>query len=85
MLSWLAKLIISRVMARTRAGDIGPTLQMDADDVVLRVPGDNSWSGEFRGKQEVERWLGPNLNYDPIAPVTASGAACACGVPHLVA
>ena len=31
--------------------------------------------------QEIERWLGPNLNYDPAA--TAS-AACACGVPHPV-
>ncbi|MGB8166769.1 MAG: vitamin B12 dependent-methionine synthase activation domain-containing protein, partial [Chthoniobacteraceae bacterium] len=30
--------------------------------------------------QEIERWLGPNLNYDPAVP--KSGAACACGVPH---
>ena len=29
--------------------------------------------------QEVERWLGPNLNYDPVA---RPGVACACGVPH---
>jgi 5-methyltetrahydrofolate--homocysteine methyltransferase len=36
--------------------------------------------------QEVERWLGPNLNYDPAVPVAnASPAACACGVPHAVA
>jgi 5-methyltetrahydrofolate--homocysteine methyltransferase len=34
--------------------------------------------------QEVERWLAPNLNYDPGAPTAAVGAACACGVPHLV-
>ena len=30
--------------------------------------------------QEVERWLGPNLNYDPARPT--AGAGCACGVPH---
>jgi 5-methyltetrahydrofolate--homocysteine methyltransferase len=30
--------------------------------------------------QEVERWLGPWLNYDPAKAV--SSAACACGVPH---
>ncbi len=29
--------------------------------------------------QEVERWLGPNLNYDPATP---AGAGCACGVAH---
>jgi 5-methyltetrahydrofolate--homocysteine methyltransferase len=36
---------------------------------------------------EVERWLGPNLNYDP-AKVEPTAAAspdrCGCGVPHLV-
>jgi 5-methyltetrahydrofolate--homocysteine methyltransferase len=36
----------------------------------------------------VERWLGPNLNYDPdtvggAAPApSTTNAACACGVPH---
>jgi 5-methyltetrahydrofolate--homocysteine methyltransferase len=35
--------------------------------------------------QEVERWLSPNLNYDPGASAPTSNAACACGVPHLVA
>ncbi len=32
--------------------------------------------------QEVERWLGPNLNYDP-APIGGGGTvACSCGVIH---
>jgi hypothetical protein len=30
--------------------------------------------------QEVEKWLGPWLNYDPAKAV--SSVACACGVPH---
>ena len=30
--------------------------------------------------QEVERWLGPYLNYDPAK--TTSAVACGCGVPH---
>jgi 5-methyltetrahydrofolate--homocysteine methyltransferase len=30
--------------------------------------------------QETERWLGPNLNYEPGAASAASG--CACGLPH---
>ncbi len=57
MLSWLAKQIISRVMARARAGDIGPTLALDSPDVHFVFPGDNSWSGEYRGKDEHRRWL----------------------------
>jgi 5-methyltetrahydrofolate--homocysteine methyltransferase len=32
--------------------------------------------------QEVERWLGPYLNYDPVAPAGIGPATCACGVPH---
>jgi uncharacterized protein len=57
LLSWLAHQILSRVMARTRAGDIRPTLALDAKDVQLTFPGDNSWSGTFRGKQAVKQWL----------------------------
>ena len=57
MLSWLAKQMLSRTMAHTREGDIGPTLRMEADDVRFRFPGNNSWAGEFVGKREVERWL----------------------------
>ncbi|MEO6035223.1 MAG: methionine synthase [Verrucomicrobiota bacterium] len=35
--------------------------------------------------EEVERWLGPYLNYDPVsvkAAAPASRIACACGLPH---
>jgi uncharacterized protein len=55
--SWLAKQLISFVMGRTRDGDVRPTLFLDAPDVVLTFPGRNSWSGTFRGKDEVARWL----------------------------
>jgi ketosteroid isomerase-like protein len=57
MLSWLSKQTITRVMAHTRAGNIEPTLRLDADNVRFVFPGDNSWSGEIRGKQELRRWL----------------------------
>jgi ketosteroid isomerase-like protein len=55
--SWLAKKLTSYVMAHTRAGDVGPTLRLDAPDVQLTFPGQNSWSGVHRGKPQVERWL----------------------------
>src|SRR5437762_2634375 len=57
LLSWLASKIVSYAMARTRAGDIRPTLALDAPDIEMTFPGDNSWSGVYRGKAEVERWL----------------------------
>lgn len=57
LLSWLAMRVISYVMRRTRAGDVRPTLMLDATDVELTFPGQNSWSGVFRGKDEVARWL----------------------------
>jgi ketosteroid isomerase-like protein len=53
----LVAALIRRNMKRIRAGDYGPTLQMDARDVRLRFPGDSSWAGEIVGKDEVERWL----------------------------
>jgi ketosteroid isomerase-like protein len=57
MLSWLAKKMIARNMRAASVGDIGPTLKLDAKDVRFRFPGDNSWAGELRGKDQVERWL----------------------------
>jgi ketosteroid isomerase-like protein len=57
MRSWLAMRILSRNMARLRAGDYGPTLRLDARDVRFRFPGDNSWAGELQGKDALERWL----------------------------
>lgn len=57
MISWLTKQLISRVMAGTRAGDIRPTLMLDAPDVRFVFPGENSWSGEFNGREEHRKWL----------------------------
>jgi hypothetical protein len=57
MLSWLAKKMIARNMERARAGDIGPTLRMDAEDVRFRFPGDSSWATELQGKEQLEQWL----------------------------
>jgi ketosteroid isomerase-like protein len=57
MLSWLAKKMISRNMKAVRAGDIGPTLAMDAEDVEFTFPGDSSFAPGARNKAELERWL----------------------------
>src|SRR5438309_873425 len=57
MLSWLGKRLIGWVMGRTRAGDIRPTLMLDAADVRFVFPGSNSWSGTYDGKSAHQAWL----------------------------
>jgi ketosteroid isomerase-like protein len=57
MQSWIAKQLVTRMMAGLRARDLSLVLRLDADDVVLRFPGDSSWGGVIRGKAEHERWL----------------------------
>jgi ketosteroid isomerase-like protein len=57
MLVWPTKKLLSYVMARSRAGEIRPTLMLDRPDVQFVFPGANSWSGQFHGKDEHRRWL----------------------------
>jgi ketosteroid isomerase-like protein len=57
MFSWPAKKLITRVMAANRAGDIRPTLLLDAPDLQFVFPGSNSWSGTFSGKDAHRQWL----------------------------
>jgi hypothetical protein len=57
MLSWLAGKMIARNMDSIRAGDAGPTLAMDADDVKFAFPGDSSFAPGAANKRELERWL----------------------------
>ncbi len=57
MLSWLAGKMIGYVLAQNRAGNIRPMLWLAAPDVTLTFPGDNSWSGVYRGRDTVRRWM----------------------------
>jgi ketosteroid isomerase-like protein len=57
MLSWLAKAMLRRNMARLRDGDYGLLLRLDARDVRFRFPGDSSWATEIENREDLERWL----------------------------
>ena len=57
MLSWLMKRLLSWVMSHTRAGDIRPTLALDAPDMSFAFPGSNSWSGTYNGRDAHRQWL----------------------------
>ncbi len=57
MLSWLAGKMIARNMESMRAGDPGPTLAMDADDIKFTFPGESSFAPGASNKRELEQWL----------------------------
>jgi ketosteroid isomerase-like protein len=57
MLSWLAEKMIARNMKSMRAGDPGPTLAMDADDIKFTFPGNSSFAPGANDKRELEQWL----------------------------
>jgi ketosteroid isomerase-like protein len=57
MFSWLAGKMIARNMKSIRAGDLAPTLAMDADDVKFTFPGDSSFAPGASNKRELEQWL----------------------------
>ena len=57
MLSWLAGKMIARNMRSMRAGDPGPTLAMDADDIKFTFPGESSFAPGASNKRELEQWL----------------------------
>lgn len=57
MLSWLAGKMIDRNMKSMRAGDPGPTLAMDAEDISFTFPGDSSFAPGASNKKELEQWL----------------------------
>lgn len=57
MLSWLAGKMIARNMTAIRAGDPGPTLALDAEDIRFTFPGDSSFAPGASSKRELEQWL----------------------------
>src|SRR5207249_4803929 len=55
--AWTVRAMLRRNLRHLRAGDVEPLFATYADDVRFVFPGRSSWSGEFRGKEEVERWV----------------------------
>jgi ketosteroid isomerase-like protein len=57
MLSWLGGKLVRYQMAALNAGNIKPSLRMDARDVEMTFPGDSSWGRVYRGKREHREFL----------------------------
>ena len=56
MYHWLVDKQVRRVMARSRAGDMAPTLALWADDPHFEFPGESSWSADLHAKDEIAAW-----------------------------
>ena len=52
----LVRWIVRRVLARSRTGDMGPSLALWAADGHFRFPGQSSWTADYHRKADIERW-----------------------------
>jgi ketosteroid isomerase-like protein len=57
MQSWIGRKLVERQLSALREGNLKPSVRMDARDVELVFPGDNSWSGVIRGRRAHKAWL----------------------------
>jgi ketosteroid isomerase-like protein len=55
--AWTVRFMLRRNLRYLREGDLEPLFSTYADDIRFVFPGHNSWAGEFRGREEVERWV----------------------------
>jgi uncharacterized protein (TIGR02246 family) len=51
------RFMIRRAVRSLNAGDIRPLLNSFSRDAVLVFPGQHSWAGEYRGRDEIEAFL----------------------------
>jgi ketosteroid isomerase-like protein len=53
---WLVRRMVRRVAARSRAGDMAPTLALWADDGQFVFPGRHSWAADYRHQADRRAW-----------------------------
>jgi ketosteroid isomerase-like protein len=53
MLSWLAGLLLRWVYGQVNAGNVEAVVKLLHDDVEFVFPGNNRWSGTYRGKADM--------------------------------
>jgi ketosteroid isomerase-like protein len=55
--AWTVRFMLRRTLRSLREGDFEPLFSTYTDDIRFVFPGHSSWAGEFRGREEVERWV----------------------------
>lgn len=56
MYRWLVRRMVRRMAARSRAGDMGPTLALWAEGGHFVFPGRHSWAADYHNKQDLAAW-----------------------------
>lgn len=56
MYKWLVRRMLRQLIARTRDGDMAPTLAAWADDGHFQFPGESSWAIDTHQKADIEAW-----------------------------
>lgn len=51
------RFVLRRHLKRLKAGDPGVLFGLYAEDVRLVLSGHHSWTGDYRGKDQVQRWM----------------------------
>jgi ketosteroid isomerase-like protein len=54
---WAVTFMLRRKLNQLEVGDVRPLFGIYAEDVRLVLSGRHSWAGDYRGKDEVERWM----------------------------
>jgi ketosteroid isomerase-like protein len=55
MYSWIAGMVVRRAIRQVNTGNTAALLRGYADDAVVVFPGEHSWAGTYRGRDEIER------------------------------
>jgi len=78
MYSWIVRRALLRLEKQMEAAEVDKLIGAYADDAVMVFPGDNSWSGEHRGKPAIRRWL---ERFVAVRPQFSVGEAAVAGPP----
>ena len=77
MYAWIVGLALKKVIARVNAGRPGLMVKMFAPDAEFVFPGESSWAGTYRGRDEIrgflDRFVAAGLQID-LVDVVVSGA-----------
>ena len=57
MYSWIVRRALGQVVRQINSGDVPALMKRVGDDMLLVFPGESSFAGEYRGKDEIEAWL----------------------------
>jgi len=57
MYSWIAGLVVRRTVRQINDGNVRALMRNYSDDSTVVFPGDHSWGGTFRGRDEIERFF----------------------------